>query len=99
MLFRSKPTISLEPGKKVNAKKIGGGGTDALVFEDTGLGDIDGSKTQPPKPDEKLADNNVSKSAYGLNIQLIKMKIAAMLMRSEERRVGIECRSRWSPYH
>ena len=24
---------------------------------------------------------------------------AAMLMRSEERRVGKECRSRWSPYH
>ena len=24
---------------------------------------------------------------------------AAMLVRSEERRVGKECRSRWSPYH
>ena len=26
-------------------------------------------------------------------------KVAAMLRRSEERRVGKECRSRWSPYH
>ena len=24
---------------------------------------------------------------------------ARITMRSEERRVGIECRSRWSPYH
>ena len=24
---------------------------------------------------------------------------SAILMRSEERRVGKECRSRWSPYH
>ena len=26
-------------------------------------------------------------------------KFAEMLLRSEERRVGKECRSRWSPYH
>src|SRR5258707_13370012 len=25
--------------------------------------------------------------------------VAALLLRSEERRVGKECRSRWSPYH
>ena len=25
--------------------------------------------------------------------------IGALLLRSEERRVGKECRSRWSPYH
>ena len=32
-----------------------------------------------------------------LNIQ--KTKIMASGPRSEERRVGKECRSRWSPYH
>ena len=26
-------------------------------------------------------------------------RIGALLVRSEERRVGKECRSRWSPYH
>src|ERR1039458_10160132 len=26
-------------------------------------------------------------------------KVTARMMRSEERRVGKECRSRWSPYH
>ena len=27
------------------------------------------------------------------------MMVAAAVIRSEERRVGKECRSRWSPYH
>ena len=27
------------------------------------------------------------------------MELAAVFTRSEERRVGKECRSRWSPYH
>ena len=29
----------------------------------------------------------------------IKSEIEALYNRSEERRVGKECRSRWSPYH
>src|SRR6266496_6558902 len=29
----------------------------------------------------------------------VTMKCAAQELRSEERRVGKECRSRWSPYH
>ena len=28
-----------------------------------------------------------------------ELERAAQLLRSEERRVGKECRSRWSPYH
>ena len=28
-----------------------------------------------------------------------KMSVEQYLLRSEERRVGKECRSRWSPYH
>ena len=28
-----------------------------------------------------------------------RQKVALLLHRSEERRVGKECRSRWSPYH
>ena len=36
---------------------------------------------------------------YG-GVGLSRVDIAAlMLLRSEERRVGKECRSRWSPYH
>src|SRR2546421_10015019 len=32
-------------------------------------------------------------------IQLVKLAIIIKSSRSEERRVGKECRSRWSPYH
>ena len=39
---------------------------------------------------------------YGVEIAEIGMKtgvVAVIRGRSEERRVGKECRSRWSPYH
>ena len=32
-------------------------------------------------------------------ISLVKKNATAKFDRSEERRVGKECRSRWSPYH
>ena len=35
---------------------------------------------------------------FGL-FQLLPMLNISILTRSEERRVGKECRSRWSPYH
>ena len=34
-----------------------------------------------------------------LNYDLQDMTASDFLLRSEERRVGKECRSRWSPYH
>ena len=35
-----------------------------------------------------------------LSIGLFQSSVSAVtLLRSEERRVGKECRSRWSPYH
>src|SRR5216683_5504694 len=40
----------------------------------------------------RLADDCASPSAEGLHLLVA-------LARSEERRVGKECRSRWSPYH
>src|SRR2546425_8457699 len=38
------------------------------------------------------------RSAWGLTIQLYSVR-SRQSWRSEERRVGKECRSRWSPYH
>ena len=29
----------------------------------------------------------------------VQQQVAEKMLRSEERRVGKECRSRWSPYH
>ena len=35
----------------------------------------------------------------GFRLTKSQAKIALKVLRSEERRVGKECRSRWSPYH
>ena len=35
----------------------------------------------------------------GMTTRLNAIDILRVMMRSEERRVGKECRSRWSPYH
>ena len=37
--------------------------------------------------------------AKGLRISAEALYVQAGILRSEERRVGKECRSRWSPYH
>jgi len=41
------------------------------------------------------------KNAYALTqgMPVLREKLQARIGRSEERRVGKECRSRWSPYH
>ena len=54
------------------------------------------SFARPEKP--KDADK---KSAYIIGTGLAGLSAAFYLVRdrSEERRVGKECRSRWSPYH
>ena len=36
---------------------------------------------------------------YTLYVKLLGERFAGKKLRSEERRVGKECRSRWSPYH
>src|SRR5207245_9626011 len=38
-------------------------------------------------------------SRTGLDMSHILFMVEILLLRSEERRVGKECRSRWSPYH
>ena len=51
-------------------------------------------------PDEKTT-GDLSKKTDGERTKNSgnKKKIIRILLRSEERRVGKECRSRWSPYH
>ena len=41
----------------------------------------------------------VVKSKGRLDVLRQKLAVQALAERSEERRVGKECRSRWSPYH
>src|ERR1051326_1969999 len=49
-----------------------------------------------------LALRNLSRRKLRTSLTLFGVSIAVMTLaalRSEERRVGKECRSRWSPYH
>ena len=48
---------------------------------------------------KELMDNARNKVAREVNNILIQTYWEIGLTRSEERRVGKECRSRWSPYH
>ena len=53
----------------------------------------------------KLPANELGQSAlnelrrFGVDTSYIVRGGERLLLRSEERRVGKECRSRWSPYH
>ena len=52
-----------------------------------------------PNPFSDNVDRKVNKEEL---VQALRVDIAGeleALTRSEERRVGKECRSRWSPYH
>ena len=59
----------------------------------------------PPRIDEDIAENDpvrmVDALVEGLNLESFRKlyKECGRSPRSEERRVGKECRSRWSPYH
>ena len=43
--------------------------------------------------------NKLWKRLIDLNMSKTQLREKAGITRSEERRVGKECRSRWSPYH
>src|SRR6266487_7048894 len=54
-----------------------------------------------PKPDTAMPTGSVTATADALEALLTQTAAdpPASVVRSEERRVGKECRSRWSPYH
>ena len=43
--------------------------------------------------------NKIKNSLEGINSRITEAEERISDLRSEERRVGKECRSRWSPYH
>ena len=44
--------------------------------------------------------NSVTAEAFGISVNAAGVRVGPTPhVRSEERRVGKECRSRWSPYH
>src|SRR2546428_11840553 len=54
---------------------------------------FDTAKTRSTKPPKLTAPK------FTVPVGLTPKSIRAIALRSEERRVGKECRSRWSPYH
>src|SRR5256885_15265728 len=50
-------------------------------------------------PFEKLTEKMVGPLMYGIAADPVAGAKVLSEFRSEERRVGKECRSRWSPYH
>ena len=58
------------------------------------------TKHLTPRPElrERIIETAV-KAFAAQGIKSITMDDIATSLRSEERRVGKECRSRWSPYH
>ena len=59
-----------------------------------------GKKGEGPKlEDEAPDDDDAPPSDVRRATTVTDEELRAFLVRSEERRVGKECRSRWSPYH
>src|SRR2546426_6067478 len=50
-------------------------------------------------PQMRFSQFNVGAGLYVLRVQAVNGSQTSAWGRSEERRVGKECRSRWSPYH
>ena len=57
------------------------------------------TKRQIRNLSKQIAELVNGKSEKMLDISLIDKDLEQLAGRSEERRVGKECRSRWSPYH
>src|SRR5256885_8951239 len=78
--------------------KVTGVQTCALpIFVVPALRRVDPAITSGPTAGAMVRSTNVCSSVRGS--QVTKMIFEPARRRSEERRVGKECRSRWSPYH
>ena len=62
------------------------------------------SENKRPEEMERIATSEqaaafIDEQVGKIKNQVGERKVLLALLRSEERRVGKECRSRWSPYH
>ena len=105
---RMKLENSLTPYTKINSKWIKDGNvrphTIKLLEENIGrtLYDINHSKILFDPPPRGMEIKTKINKWYLMKLKSFctaKESINKMKRRSEERRVGKECRSRWSPYH
>ena len=78
-------------GSLINSAGTGVGGADESVLQTTSLGLNTLGFGHQALNGNRVADDFTVSHAGGWDVSTIT--------RSEERRVGKECRSRWSPYH
>ena len=63
------------------------------------LGDFKAMLKKQNIVNEKIMRRAMAKDYSQMRREIVFVIIMAIVARSEERRVGKECRSRWSPYH
>ena len=68
---------------------------DAVVSLSYTLTNADGQELDKSSPDKPFAYLHRNKQI----VPVLENALEGLALRSEERRVGKECRSRWSPYH
>ena len=85
---------NVSEGDTLFIEKLDVNAGDSVVFDQV-LAIVDGENTKfgTPVVEGAKVDATVVKNGKGKKIRIFKYT------RSEERRVGKECRSRWSPYH
>ena len=75
--------IGSGPAGSTAVRELTGAGMDVLLLE----------------AGRELTEEDFAPPSYGRPRPMGMDVLARALLRSEERRVGKECRSRWSPYH
>ena len=107
-LYFYRPNPKSAMNQEFNEKRLSGLTATDIIIKDA-LSTTDNRKIQKAAAGRHFieavliaSDPSVNKSAEGsVIIKRVILKNAGLVMRSrsEERRVGKECRSRWSPYH
>src|SRR3712207_1953011 len=89
-----RPPVSAEPSLD------GSFGARALWFTAPRTAELRPERVPPPEPGEVRVRTIASAISHGTEMLVYRGEVPSGLpLRSEERRVGKECRSRWSPYH
>jgi len=92
-------TAGAEP-EETAVERIGPGGATLYILE-RDVHREDGGKTRAYRLQVAVdhAELEALRRSFAVDMGVAMAVLGALLLRSEERRVGKECRSRWSPYH
>src|SRR3712207_9174936 len=94
LVFNSRGSKTIEIDVVTDGKFIGR----ACAPSGASVGKFEAQSFPENKPEEALSMLNANINKF-LGLQAGDTQAVYEVLRSEERRVGKECRSRWSPYH